>query len=372
MQLSLLQENLKTALDHVSRFVSLKSQLPILGNLLLTTSGGRLIISATNLEVGISYSLGAKIDREGSICLPAREITEFVSYLTPGKIDLELVDTRLVLTTPKTQSSFTTVSPSEFPSIPAPDPTSLFSLDYTLLSQAVSQVSFAAASDDSRPVLTSLLCQFQSDHLLFAATDGFRLSLSDHKLVNPLTLPANTESTFLIPAKTLTEVVKLSKAAQSIQLGLTPDRHQMVFILDDIQLVSRLIQGDYPDYQRIMPESFATRVFLNRDDLAQSVKIASVFASQSANVIRLILKSDHVEITANAPQVGQNKVSVDARVEGEPLEIAFNYKFVNDFLSVCKGQELSISLNEPLTPALFSDQSVPHFTHIIMPVRIQD
>jgi DNA polymerase-3 subunit beta len=372
MRLSLLQENLKTALDHVSRFVTSKSQLPILGNLLLTTSDGRLIISATNLEIGISYSLGAKIDVEGSICLPAREITEFVSYLAPGKIDLELVETRLEVVAAKARSTFATVSPSEFPAIPGADPASLFSLDYPLLSQAVSQVSFAAAADDSRPVLTSILCQFQADQLLFAATDGFRLSLSANKLVNPLSLPANTESTFLVPARTLSEVVKLSKAAKSIQLGLTPDRHQMVFILDDIQLVSRLIQGDYPDYGRIIPASYATRLFMNKDELVQSVKIASVFASQSANVIRFNVKSDHLEITASTPQVGQNQVSVDARVDGEPLEIAFNYKYVNDFLAVCKGQEISVSLNQALTPALFTDQSVPHFTHIIMPVRIQD
>jgi len=372
MKLTLLQENLRPALDHVSRFVSSKAQLPILGNLLLTTTEGRLVISATNLEIGISYSLGAKIEEEGSVCLPAKEITEFVSFLAPGKIDMSLKDTMFQLSTANAQSSFATVSPQEFPQIPTADPQTLFTLDYSLLSQAVSQVSFSAAQDDSRPILTAILCQFHQDHLLFAATDGFRLSLVDHKLVNPLVLPQDTAPVYLIPARTLTEVIRLSKSAQNIGIGLTSDRHQMVFVLDDIQLASRLIAGDYPDYQRIIPESFATKVYFNRDELIQSIKIASVFASQSANVVRFNVKSDSVDITANAPQVGQNKVSVEARVEGEPLEIAFNYKFINDFLSSCKGQEVTLSLNQPLTPGMFADQSSPHFTHIIMPVRIQD
>jgi DNA polymerase-3 subunit beta len=167
-------------------------------------------------------------------------------------------------------------------------------------------------------------------------------------------------------------VVKLAKSTKKLKFGLSSDAHQLIFVLEDLELVSRLIEGDYPDYQRIIPESFSTKIHLDKDEFSQAIKIASVFARESANVVKLSVKSSSVDVSANATQIGQNKATVDARVEGEPLEIAFNYKFISDFLTSCKGKEIIIELNEPLTPGLFHDEVDPHFTHIIMPVRIQD
>lgn len=372
MKLSLLQENFNTALGNVSRFVSSKSQLPILNNILLSTDNGRLKLSATNLELSINYWIGAKIEEEGSITIPAKEITEFVSYLSSGKLDLILNENNLLtLSSAKTESSFTTVPSTDYPEFPKIDTNTIFELDLSILNQAISQLAFAAATDDTRPTLTAILCQFSSDNLTLVATDGFRLSFKNIKLVNPINL--NTDQiTFLIPAKSLIEVTKLAKNASKLKIGLTTDGHQVVFVLDDIELVSRLIEGDFPPYQRIMPETFTTKLYLNKDEFAQAVKIASVFAKESANVVKLNIKTNSVDLTANAPQVGQNKASVESKVEGETLEIAFNYKFLTDFLNVCKSQEILIELNEPLTPGSFHDQSDPNFTHIIMPVRLQD
>jgi DNA polymerase-3 subunit beta len=372
MKLSLLQENLTAALSNVSRFVSSKSQLPILNNILLSTDNGRLKLSATNLELSINYWIGAKIEKEGSITLPAKEITEFVSYLSPGKIDLDLSENNLLtLTSSKTESSFATIPSSDFPAFPEIDEKTAFELDLTLLNQSISQISFAAATDDTRPALTAVLCQFTSENLTLVATDGFRLSLKTIKLVNPITLPAE-KLVFLIPAKSLIEVTKLAKNAKKVKIGLTTDGHQVAFVLDDIELVSRLIEGDFPPYERLIPDSYATKVFVNKDEFAQAVKIASVFAKESANVVRMSIKNNIIDLTANAPQVGQNKAIVEARTEGDPLEVAFNYKFLSDFLIVCKSQEIIIELNESLTPGFFHDQSDVEFTHIIMPVRLQD
>ncbi len=372
MKLSLLQENLTTALSNVSRFVSSKSQLPILNNILLSTDNGRLKLSATNLELSINYWIGAKIEEEGSITIPAKEITEFVSYLSSGKVDLTLNENNLLtLSSAKSESSFTTVSAADFPEFPSIDPNTSFEIDLSILNQAITQLAFAAATDDTRPALTAILCQFSEDNLTLAATDGFRLSFKSIKLVNPINLNSD-QITFLIPAKSLIEVTKLAKNAKKIKIGLTPDGHQVVFVLDDVELVSRLIEGDYPEYKRIIPESFTTKLFLNKDEFTQAVKIASVFAKESANVIKLNIKTNSIDITANAPQVGQNKASIESKIEGETLEIAFNYKFLSDFLNVCKSQEILIELNEPLTPGCFHDQSDPQFTHIIMPVRLQD
>lgn len=374
MKLSLLQENLYQALSHVSRFVSSKTQLPILNNILFSTHEGRLKLSATNLEVSINYFLGAKISQEGQFTVPARELTEFVSYLNPGKLDLGLDDKNLLtVSSPKAESTFTTIPSSDFPEIPSVNSKTVFEIDLTLLSRAVSQISFSAASDDSRPVLTGILCLFDKDSFSLISTDGFRLSTKLIKLVNPISLPEGKENqSFLIPARTLIEITKLSKNAKTLKIGLTPDENQTVFLFDDIELISRLIEGNYPDYQKIIPESFATKIFLNRTEFSQAVKIGSVFAKESANIIRFNVKKDALVISSNAPQVGRNQASVDARVEGESLEIAFNYKFISDFLNVVTGEEILIQLNENLTPVMFCDQSDPAFTHIIMPVRLQD
>jgi len=374
MKISLLQENLNTALGHVSRFVSSKTQLPILSNILLSTDNGRLRLSATNLELGINYWLGAKIDQEGSITVPAKEITEFVSYLPTGKIDLNLNQNNLLtLTSPKAESSFTTTLSVDYPVIPSINPDTSFELDLSVLSQAISQIAYSAAFDDTRPVLTSILCQFTPENLKLVATDGFRLSLKEIKLVNPIKFKKGVDNlTFLIPAKSLIEVTRLAKNTKTIRIGLTSDEHQVVFVLDDLEIVSRLIEGDYPDYKRIIPDSYSTKVTLDREELLQAIKIASVFARESANVVRFSVKTGSVELTANAPQIGQNKASVEAKIEGEPLEIAFNFKFVSDFLSGSKGSEVIIELNESLSPGFFHDQTEPHLIHIIMPVRLQD
>ena len=374
MELSLLTENLNTALTHVSRFVSTKAQLPILSHILFSTDSGRLKLSATSLEMGINYWTGAKIETEGAFCLPAKDISEFISYLPTGKIDFSLNEQNLLtVKSIKASSTFSTLASTDFPAIPPIDSTTVFELDLPSLLDSVATVAFASATDDSRPVLTSVLCKFTPESLTLVATDGFRLSLKTIKFQNLITFPDGQDSlTLLVPAKSLAEVLKIAKASPKIKIGLTADRHQIVFVLEDLEIVSRLIDGEYPNFERIIPESSPTKVFVNREELAQAIRLASVFARQSANVVRFNLKSNSLELSANAPQIGQNQVSVDARIEGEPLEIAFNYKFISDFLAICKGDEIVIELNQPPTPGAFRDPQNPDLLHIIMPVRLQD
>jgi DNA polymerase-3 subunit beta len=371
MKLSLLQENLNLALTNVSRFVSSKNQLPVLNNILLSTDQGRLKLSATNLELSINYWIGAKIEQEGSITIPAKEITEFISYFSSGKIDLSLENNLLKVSSLKSTSEFTTTPSTDFPDFPKINPDTVFEINLSLLTQSIEQISFSAAIDDSRPILTGVLCIFENNSIKFVATDGFRLSFKEIKLETPLNLKKEN-LTFLIPAKSLIEVTKLAKNNQKIKIGLTTDEHQVVFVLEDVELVSRLIEGDFPDYKKLIPENYSTKIFINKDELFQSVKLASVFARESANVVKVNIKNNLLELTANAPQVGQNLIKLDSKTEGENLEVAFNYKFLIDFLNVCKSNEILIELNENLSPVFFHDQSDNSFTHIIMPVRLQD
>lgn len=373
MKISVLQENLNTALTNVSRFISNKNQLPILNNILLSTDNGRLKLSATNLELSVNYWIGAKIDQEGSITLPPKEITEFISYLSSGKLDLSLEnDNLLSVSSSKINSTFTTIPAVDYPEFPKIDSKTSFDLDLNVFLNSISQIIFSAATEDVRPVLTAVLCQFTQENLILVATDGFRLSVKEIKFDQPLNFNSDKPIRFLIPAKSLLEITKLAKNNQKIKLGLSTDEHQIIFVLDDIEIISRLIDGEYPDYQKIIPQNYSTKLFINRDEFLQAVKITSVFAKESANVVKFNIKSNSIELSANAPQVGQNKTIIDAKIEGENTEIAFNYKFLSDFLNNCKSQEIIIQLNDPLSPAGFFDQSEPNFTHIIMPVRLQD
>jgi len=374
MKFSLLQENLSPALTHVSRFVSTKTQLPILGNILFSSDQGRLKISATNLELGINYWIGAKIDIDGSFAIPAREITEFISYLSPGKLDFELNSQSLLqINGSNAQSSFATIPPSDFPSLPVLNPKNAIEIDLSVLTNSVTEVAFAAATDDTRPVLTAVLTNITSSHLSLVATDGYRLSIKEIALTVPTHLPDDqTSLTLLIPSRSLSEVIKFAKTSNKVIMGVSPDSNQLVFSLGDTEITTRLIDGDFPDYHRIVPPSFSTKVLVSKNELAQAIKIASVFAKESANVVKFSLKKSQIEITANAPQVGQNKVTVEAKITGYPVEIAFNYKFLTDFLTICPDEEVILDLNENETPALFHYSSNPQLTHIIMPVRIQD
>ncbi|HRT40065.1 MAG TPA: DNA polymerase III subunit beta [Candidatus Woesebacteria bacterium] len=372
MKLSLLQENLNLALNHVSRFVAFKAQLPILGNILLTTDSGRLKLSATNLELGINYWVGAKIDKEGTIAVPAREITEFVSYLDPGKIDLTLNSNLLNLKSNKAESDFTTFSPIDFPVLSSANSKDGFEIDFSDLADPINQITFSAATDDTRPVLTGILVCFTKDNLILVATDGFRLSLKEIKLKSPIKMPSGKDRlTLLVPAKALMEINKLVSPNSLIKISIAKDERQIFFIMDNLELVSSLLEGQYPEYQKIIPESFSTTIEIDKDELTQAIKLASVFAAQSANVVKMNIKHNVVEISANAPQLGKNKITVATKINGDPIEIAFNYKFILDFIGAVKGKELVIKLNESLTPGLFADVADPTYTHIIMPVRIQ-
>jgi DNA polymerase III subunit beta len=373
MNLSILQENLNQALSIVSRFVSPKTQLPILANILFSTQEGRLHLSATNLEVGIDLSVGAKIEEEGSIALPAKELTEYVSYLSAGKIDLSLdKKTQLKITSPQTETIFAGLDAKDFPEIPKMDPQKTFSLPVSLLSGTIPQIVYSAATDDTRPVLTGIYWHFFDTKLRMVATDGYRLSLKDLTLSIPVSFGKKDQLTFLIPGKTLQEIVKLIKTEEDVKIGLTSDENQVIFQLPDTTLASRLIDGNFPDYERILPSDHKTTITLDKEELAQNLRLASVFARESANVVKVKVQKDYLELTANSPQVGQNLARVPAQVEGDFFDIAFNYRFLLDFLNVCQSDILTIKLTDSLAPGVFTDPKDPSFVHIVMPVRLQD
>jgi len=375
MDFEILQEDLANALSIVSRFVSSRPQLPVLANILFSArKDNKLLLAATNLEIGIQFLLDAKVKNPGNLALPAKDINEFVSYLSPGKIHFSSSnDFKASLTSVSGKSLFSGMNADEFPKMPVADKDLTVNLPKDGIKECFDKVGFAAASDDTRPVLAAINWQFNKNGYRMVATDGYRLSLKDIDNVSVKLKSKDDSLKFLIPSRSLAEAVRLAKNDE-IRVGLTTDGNQVIFLMDEVQLSSRLIEGDYPDYKKILPEEIKTNVTLNKDELLQAIKIASVFARNSGNIVKFNVKSGKVIISANAAGIGENKTEVAAKVKGIELEIAFNYRFLIDFLLSIpeEEKEVQIELTESLAPGVFKIPSDSLWLHLIMPVRVEN
>jgi len=373
MKVTVLKENLHQAVNTVSRFIATKAQLPVLGNVLITADK-QLKLSATNLETGINYWIGAKIDKEGSISIPARLFAEFVASLPPEKVELEIVDNSLFLKSGGFQASFIGIGTNEFPIVPTNQSQPKIALACQNLAKIFSQVIFAAAQDESRPVLGGILLKIKDGELVAVATDGYRLSLKKIKEIKGVEKIEEFKNGLLIPAKTLTEIGRLidEKKSETLGMTITPESNQVIFSLNEAEVVSRLIEGDFPDYEKIIPTGNTTKVTFEKEEFLRAVKMASLFARESANIIKLDINSKTVKIMANAPQLGDNISEIVAKTEGEETKIAFNAKYLLDFLAVAGSETITLKASGPLNPGVFTVGSDNTYLHIIMPVRVQE
>jgi len=377
MKIQILQENLVKALNIAGRLISSKTQLPVLSNVLLSTEENRLKIASTNLEMGVVIWVGAKIEKEGSITLPCRILQEYVSSLPADKVDLEVKENIAILNCGQNNASFNGISASEFPSMPKKEKT-IFNFPGPFFSKIISQVAFASATDEGRPILTGVFVKSENKTLTFAATDGYRLSVKRIEIDKETKeKEKKTEvKSLVIPARSLIEAEKIISDFQKqegniVELGLTKDENQIIFDFPEIELSTRLLEGEFPDFEKIIPTEYTQRVFLEKDELTQAVKIASIFARDSANIVKLSFSDGKLKISANSPQVGQNTSEIEAKIEGEGGEIAFNFRFLLDFLSSIDSKEIIFEMTGPLNPGVFKVKDDPSLLHIIMPVRLQ-
>lgn len=368
MKISLLQENLNKGLATVSRSVSSKATLPILSNILLITDKGGLRLSATNLETGLNFWLGAKIEEEGAICIPAKFLTEFVASLPSQKVDLETKENSLMISCQGFKATFTGMSPNEFPQIPKANSDSAITFEKNEFLKAINQVVFSASTDEGRPALTGVLLKPQGDKVSLVATDGYRLSVK--------TLSANLKITspIIIPAKTLIEISRIISDSEDIKevvLSLAENESQVIFSFPQIELASRLIEGDFPNFEKIIPEKFEIKSSFDREELLRAVKIASVFAREQANIVKLTFADNKIKVSAETTQMGSSEMEIIAKTSSGSLEIAFNYRFLLDFLNATSGEEILFEALGALNPGSFKVSGDSSFFHIIMPVRIQ-
>ncbi len=376
MKLSCLQENLNRGLGVVGRAVAARTTLPITNNVLLATDQSRLKLVATNLEMAISCWLGAKVEEEGAITVPARLLTEFVNSLPNDRIDISLSPRTktLELKCARFEARISGVDAKDFPPIPTVDEGIATKVEVEALRQGIGQVVFAAASEESRPVLTGVDAQFDNNFLTLAAADGFRLAV--YKL--PLTTPVSQKTEVIIPARTLAELNRLiSDGKETVDITVNPNKSQALFRLKDTELVSQLVQGTFPQYAQLIPQSYNTQAVVDVAEFLRATRMASIFARDGSGIVRLVMTSGSeltpgkLTISARSEEIGDDVGEIDAVVEGEEAKIAFNGRYLIEVLSVLHESRVALEITNPSSPGVIRPVGVDNYTHVIMPMFVQ-
>lgn len=362
MKLQVTQENLNRALGAVARVANSRGTLPILANVLIKTSGNRLSISATNLDIAITYFIGAKVSGEGSITVPARLMQDFVGSLPESTINLELKDTKLNVTTDQYKSIVNGIVADDFPVMPEIESGKKWSVSGRALKRGLQQIAFAASADETRPVLTGVLVYSYEGKLYLAATDSYRLAEK--------CLGANKqEINLLIPASSMQDLLRVLGDGDE-EVSVTHDEQQVLFKVGDVELVTRLLDGKYPDYKKLIPTSFATQAVLKKADLLSITKVSSLFARESAGSVTIDVDeaTQKISIKSIASQLGENNASADAKVTGSG-SITLNSRYLMDALNAVSGDEVAFGFNGKLEATLLRDTSSDDYAHVIMPLK---
>lgn len=362
MKLQVTQENLNRALNSVARVANSRGTLPILANVLVKTSNNRLSLSATNLDIAITHYIGAKVKDEGSITVPARLMQDFVGSLPEGVIELDLQDNKLHVTTKQYKSIVNGIVADDFPVMPAIADGNKWDIDAKVFKKGLQQVVFAASNDDSRPVLTGVLLQTFEGKLYMASTDSYRLTEKQ--------IGANkSDVQLLIPASALQDLLRVL-GDDSDKVHITHDDQQVLFQVGDVELVTRLLDGKYPDYRKLIPQKFATEARLKRADLVNVAKVSSLFARESAGSVTIEVDEDagQLSIRSVASQLGENTATATAKVTGSG-SITLNSRYLLDGLNALSGEEVVFGFNGKLEPTLLHDPASLDYKHIIMPLK---
>jgi DNA polymerase-3 subunit beta len=376
VKVSCLQENLAKGLNIVGRAVASRSTLPVLSNVMLATDNGRLKLSATNLELGVNCWVGAKVEEEGATTVPARLLADFVNSLPPERIDMELVVRTQTLNArcARFEANIKGIDAQEFPIIPtAGDGESAIRLAPEDLRRMIDQVAFAAATDESRPILTGVLARFEGDRLTLAAADGFRLSVRNAPIGQTLDQPVEV----IIPARALGELARIAADQEDqVDVIITPARNQILFHLNDVDLVSQLIEGKFPDYNQIIPSGHATRTVLESSGFLKAARVSYLFARDAANIVRLEvapgdeLMPGHITLEATSAELGNNVGQMDAHIEGDPVEIAFNAKYLIEVLAVVDSAQVVLETTTASSPGVLRPVGDDDYIHVIMPMHL--
>lgn len=378
MKFTCKQQDLAKALSTVSHAVASRSTLPILSNIRLTAEGERVRFSATNLEIAVTCWAPANIQEEGETTSPARLLADFVNTLPAAdvKLDLNASTQALKVSARNSQATIRGMDPAEFPTLPTGEGAEeSVTMDTADLRRMIGEVAFAAASDDARPVFTGVLARMRDGRLTLASADSFRLAVATLELPGAPSL-----ADALIPAKSLTELARILPAEGQVTMAPTPNRNQVLFRAGDVEMMSNLIAGTFPNFEAIVPKSHATRVTLPTDQFRQAAKTATLFARDSANIVRLKVEGGEpggltpglVTLQATAEEVGDATTTIEeAAIDGAGLEIIFNVKYLTDVLAVLETPQVALELNSPQSPGVIRPVGAEgeKYTYVIMPMH---
>jgi DNA polymerase-3 subunit beta len=374
MKLSCLQENLSKGLGIVSRAVATRSTLPITQNVLIATDQSRLKLAATNLEIAVSCWLGAKIEEEGAITIPARLLTEFISSLPNDKIDIALTQRTLQLKCARFEARINGLDAQDFPPIPQVADGLATKIEIEALREGINQVTFAAAAEESRPVLTGIQLEFDGDKLAMAAADGFRLAVHNTSLLAPV----KNKTAIIVPARALNELGRfLADQEEPVEVTVNQQKSQILFKLKNIEMVSQLIQGAFPNYSQLIPQSYVTRAVVDVAEFLRAIKMASIFARDGSGIVRLVvspgveLTPGKMNISARAEEVGDNMGEIDALIDGEAAKIAFNARYLSDVLSVLDEKQVALETTTSSSPGVLRPVGSDNYIHVVMPMFVQ-
>ncbi len=365
MQITILQENLAPVLQTLKRFLASKPQLPILSCVLFQAEQGAIYISATDLFMGARIQVSGTVEEVGSAAIPARTLSEIVASLQPGKITLNSAQNTVTIMAAKNTTQLQIFDAEEYPPFPEPGTTTL-TLSTELLDQVQDSIAFAVSKDETRPLLSTVLFKLgEETHLV--ATDGFRLAFRKTSL-------PGINATLLFPAKALSEVVKLAHQSKTtdVRLAVSEELQQVYCQIGDTQLYVRLLEGEFPPYQKILPTQFAGQVVIASDELDQLLKTASIFARESSRIIVFEVGEEVLTISATSPALGTHTGTMPLkRLSGESIKIAFNVGYVMDMVAKAAGKNLILSHNNNLDPVVLSPEGDEDFMYVIMPFKLQ-
>lgn len=366
MKLTVQTQDLQKSLLIINRAISGRSQLPILSNILIETKEKKLFLTSTDLEIGITTSIPAEIKKTGGVTVPAKTFSELIGSLGSEEVSLELDGANLIVNTKNSRASFSTQPSEEFPKLYLEKGEKIAEIKGQSLVKDVEPVFFSTSIDMSRPVLTGILLRPEKDGVLMVATDGYRLSLKKSK-----TKIDKLETSLIVPGRVLKEIASFKELGKTVSIFVAKEQNQILFELEDTILVGRLIEGEFPAFEKIIPTDESTNIEFDREELLKAVKMCSIFARESANIIKMSLKKDSLTVSSQTPSLGENTVTTDAKMQGEENEIAFNVRYLLDVLTHTPGEELVFSMTGPLNPGVFRVKGDETFLHLIMPIRIQ-
>ncbi|MCH2314040.1 MAG: DNA polymerase III subunit beta [Dehalococcoidia bacterium] len=377
MHVSCLQQNLSRALAIVGRAVATRSNLPVLQNVKISTEDGMLVLTGTNLDIAITTRIGAQVETEGEITIPARLLSDFVNSLPDDRIEIKSVVEPLSvsLDCQRFSANINGTDPEEFPPIPTVDEGATIKVDPQLLKDTVTHVAFAAATEDSRPVLTGIKVEVNQSDFTFAAADGFRLAVYEGKLLEPI----SEAMEFIIPAKALQEVGRLIGTGDTaVEFTVTPAGTHALFNIGNVEIVSQLMPGSFPNFRSLIPAEYKNRVIVQNSDFSRAVKTSSIFARDGSGILRIQIVNDEdggkLSISSRAEEVGDNQGEIDGVVEGdvdEESRIAFNNKYLAEVLDVLGEGEVSFEITSASSPGVVRATGKEGYTHVVMPMFVQ-